>query len=188
VNKTQLVVRAADERDGLLLAELLAGLSPASAFHRFLAGLGCPTAGLVRGLLRTAPGRGALLAVEASSCGRTAVGHACWTVDDGGVADIGVVVADGTQGRGVGGRLFDAALLAAQAAGAVAVHLDVHPDNRRVAAILRGWFGPRALAWEQGLLTLDAPLADVVRQRPTHAGAGSRDGGAVGTPRVVAVA
>ncbi len=94
-----------------------------------------------------------------------ALGHACWSVDSRGVADLGVVVADEAQGQGLGRTLFEAAARTAAAAGATAVHLDVHPDNRRVARILRARLGAGALAWDQGLLTLDAPLLDALRGR-----------------------
>ena len=84
-------------------------------------------------------------------------------VGDTGVADLGVVVADASQGRGVGRALFAAAGMSAANAGATAVHLDVHPDNRRVARILRERLGARAITWDQGLLTVDAPITDAVR-------------------------
>jgi GNAT superfamily N-acetyltransferase len=164
VTRTQLVLRPADVGDEHLLAALLAGLSPASGFHRFMAGLGPPKPALVRGLLATRERRGAWLALERDDEGtERAVGHACWSVDDAGVADLGVLVADAAQGRGIGGALFEAAGRSAADAGATAVHLDVHPDNRRVARILRARLGGRALTWDEGLLTLDVPLADAVR-------------------------
>jgi acetyltransferase len=166
VEQTQLLVRAAGPGDGALLAGLLDGLSPESGFHRFMAGLGGAKPGLVRALLATGPRRGALLALEGAPGRERAVGHACWSVDDRGSADLGVVVADDAQGRGVGRALFTASLVAARRVGATTVHLDVHPDNRRVAAILRHRLGRPALAWQQGLLTLDAPLTDVVRALP----------------------
>lgn len=169
MEETQPVVRPARAGDDALLAALLDGLSPASAFHRFMAGLGGAKPGLVRALLAGHTRRGALLAVHGAAGRERAIGHACWSVDEHGVADVGVVVADAAQGRGVGGALFEAAVAAARRAGADAVHLDVHPDNRRVVAILRRRLGPGTLAWQQGLLTVDAPLADVVRPVPLDA-------------------
>jgi ribosomal protein S18 acetylase RimI-like enzyme len=163
VLQTQTWLRPAGSADAPLLAALLAGLSPASAFHRFMAGLGTPKPALVRALLRNAKDRGAWLALERTAAGtERAVGHACWSVDARGVADLGVVVADEAQGRGIGGALVDAAVRAAAGAGAVGVHLDVHPENRRVAALLRARFGGHTLIWDQGLLTVDVPLAAVL--------------------------
>jgi hypothetical protein len=58
----------------------------------------------------------------------------------------------------------------ARLAGACTLHLDVHPDNRRVTGALRRRLGPEALTWSQGLLSVDAPLAAVVAlTRPTAA-------------------
>ena len=168
MTRTQLVLRPAAPEDEQLLTDLLAGLSPASAFHRFMAGLGSPKPSLVRGLLRIGADRGAWLAIERDDAGvERAVGHAIWSIVDGNVADLGVVVADEVQGRGIGSALFEAAARSAADAGAVAIHLDVHPDNRRVARMLRARLGTGALAWDQGLLTLDAPLLDAVRGRAT---------------------
>jgi GNAT superfamily N-acetyltransferase len=167
VKRTQPVIRPAGPDDAGLLADLLNRLSPATAFYRFMGGLGGASPALVRALLRTGPRRGVLLAVEPSDGGRErVVGHACWSVDDADSADLGVLVADDAQGRGIGGALFAAAAATAAGVGARSVHLDVHPDNRRVVAILRGRLGPGVLTWDQGLLTVDAPLADVVRGAP----------------------
>jgi GNAT superfamily N-acetyltransferase len=73
--------------------------------------------------------------------------------------DVGVLVADAAQGHGIGTALFGLAVDAARAAGAAAVHLDVHPENRRLVAALRRRFGGAAFAWEQGLLSVDVPIA-----------------------------
>ena len=152
------LLRPAGSGDAELLTDLLAGLSPTSAFHRFLGGVGTPDAALVRSLLRVEPGRGALLALAGGPEGGRAVGHACWSVTNDGVTDIGVVVADAAQGRGVGTALFLMAAGTARDAGAHVVHLDVHPENRRLVAGLRRRFGGAALAWEHGLLGVDIPV------------------------------
>src|SRR3954467_4777430 len=154
---TPVLLRAAGPDDTGLLAGLLAHLAPASSFHRVLAGVVAPNPALVRGLLRVEPGRGALLAVA----GGTAQGHACWSVTPDGVVDVGVLVADAAQGRGIGTSLFLAAVDAARVAGADALHLDVHPDNRRLVAALRRRFGRGAFVWQHGLLSVDAPLASL---------------------------
>jgi GNAT superfamily N-acetyltransferase len=154
------LLRPAGPDDTVLLTELLAGLSPASSFHRFLAGLGAPKPAFVRGLLRAEPGHGALLAVARGAGRESALGHACWSVTPKRVVDVGVLVADAAQGRGIGTALFGLAVDAARAVGADAVHLDLHPDNRRLVAALRRRFGA-AFAWEHGLLSVDVPIGAV---------------------------
>jgi GNAT superfamily N-acetyltransferase len=156
------VIRAGGPDDEHTLAEMLASLSPTSGFHRFLAGVHVPSSTLVRALLRTDAWHGAILALPPRAGGARVVGHGSWAVGSSGAADIGVVVADEAQGRGVGTALFRAAARGAAGAGATAVHLDVHPDNRRLVAALRRRLGGGAFAWEHGLLTVDAPMADVI--------------------------
>jgi GNAT superfamily N-acetyltransferase len=166
MNETQpfgpVLVRTAGPDDAGLLAELLKGLSAASSFHRFLAGLGVPNPALVGGVLRAEARRGAMLAVGRDAAGETAVGHACWSVSPDGVADVGVLVADVAQGRGIGTALFGRCLDAARGVGAHAVHLDVHPDNRRLVAALRRRFGGAALTWKHGQLSVDVPVRDAL--------------------------
>src|SRR3954447_21193289 len=130
------VVRPARPGDVDRPAELLAELSPASSFHRFLTGVRPPGPALVRELLRDDREHGALLAVGAGSARGTALGHACWSLTPAGPIDVGVVVADGMQGQGLGAALFLASVDAARAAGGSSVHLDVHPENRRPVAAL----------------------------------------------------
>lgn len=164
MNNTQpvsIVLRPGSRDDEPLVADLLAGLSPTTSFQRFLTGLGGPTRILARDLLAARGDRGAVLAVGSAADGARVVGHACWVVTAG-VADIGVVVTDAAQDRGIGTALFLAAADAGRAAGASVVHLDLHPDNRRLVAALRRRLGRGALAWEHGLVTVDAPLSLVV--------------------------
>jgi GNAT superfamily N-acetyltransferase len=145
--------------DDELVAALLTGLSATSAFHRFLGGLGLPNPALVRGLLRSDGAHGALIALPERGDREEALGHACWSVTPDGAVDVGVLVADGWQGHGIGTALFLAAVDAARTAGGSAVHLDVHPENRRLVAALRRRFGREAFAFRDGLITVDAPVA-----------------------------
>ena len=153
-------VRDAGPADAAVLTDMLRLLSPASAFMRFLVGFGEPKPSLVRALLATGPRRGALLAVLP---GGTAVGHACWSVaDDGGTVDVGVVVLDGWQRRGIGRALVEAAVTRAADAGGTSLHLDVHPENRALLATLRSRMPTAARRFADGLVTFDVPLADVL--------------------------
>ena len=62
----------------------------------------------------------------------------------GGTADIGVVVADGWQGRGVGSALMRELVSSAQVRGVTAMNMDVRHDNQRVLAMITGhWPGAR---------------------------------------------
>ncbi|WP_088317225.1 GNAT family N-acetyltransferase [Kineosporia sp. R_H_3] len=153
-----IVVRTAGPDDAPGLDAMLRLLTPTSAFMRFLVGFGEPKPGLVRALLATGPQRGALLAVLP---GGTAVGHACWSVDDAGAVDVGVVVVDGWQRMGVGRRLVGTSLGHARDVGAVTLHLDVHPMNRGLLATLRRRLPTARHALADGLVSIDVRLADL---------------------------
>lgn len=175
IQPDDVTVRPASQRDAEALAAMLRLLSPQSSFLRFLAGLGEPKPALVRALLATGPDRGAVLAVLP---GGTVVGHANWVVGatragagggsaasgvvDVGVVDVGVLVVDGWQRRGLGRALFDAAVTRAAAAGGTELHLDIHPENRRLLATLRRRLPAARRALVDGLVTVDAPLPALV--------------------------
>ncbi|MFN0283524.1 MAG: N-acetyltransferase family protein [Kineosporiaceae bacterium] len=158
-------LRTAGPDDAGALTAMLASLSPASGFHRFLAGVGTPKPALVRALVARDSRRGAVLAVRATGDGEDVVGHACWSVDARGVADVGVVVADVWQRRGLGRRLTEAAVGRAGQAGASALHLDVHPENRAVVRLLRERIPSAATTFTGGLVQFDVPLADLAASR-----------------------
>src|SRR5471030_818764 len=122
--------RARDDDDAHLTA-MLTNLSVPSAHFRFLTGLGRPSPRMVARLLRRDATHGAWLA----EIGEAVVGHAMWVLL-GDTVELGVVVTDAWQGRGIGQWLVQSALAEAAVAGAVAVHLDVHPENRRVVSML----------------------------------------------------
>lgn len=129
--------------------DLLRRLSPASAYARFFTGLGEPSAAMLRLLVRDEPCAGSWLAeshVDAAACGGPeVVGHASWTVDPAGVAEISVVVDDAWHSLGIGHDLVGRVLAAARAQGAVTLRLDVLASNRRVIGMIgRRWPGARA--------------------------------------------
>lgn len=151
-------LRPARDTDAADLTAMLASLSVQSGFHRFLTGLGRPSQALVSRLLRRDDQHGAWLAIDHRWF---VVGHVQWAVQEG-VVDLGVVVADSWQGRGIGRRLLQAAMAEAAVAGARTVQVDVHHENRQVLRLLRSAL-PRAAASSDGaLLTFRAPLADAL--------------------------
>jgi GNAT superfamily N-acetyltransferase len=143
------------------LTSMLAELSPASSFFRFLTGLGRPSDRLVDRLLHRDSTHGAWLAVV----GDSPVGHIMWALADDAV-ELGVVVTDAWQRRGIGRWLVQVALAEAAVAGAVAVRLDVHVDNRRVVAMLRRALPDARVTREAELLTFRSPMLATMRVRP----------------------
>ena len=117
------------------LGAFFAGLSLHTRVKRFFAPVS-PGPAMLRRLGGTAGQADVLLAVR----GGVIIGHAM-AVDLAGpaagrVTDIGVVVADAWQGRGVGAALMRALLSRARARGVTEVSMDVLPSNRAVLAMI----------------------------------------------------
>jgi GNAT superfamily N-acetyltransferase len=148
----------ADDTAGL--TAMLAGLSPASSFFRFLTGMRRPSDRLVARLLHRDSTHGAWLAVV----GEAPVGHVMWALADDAV-ELGAVVTDAWQRRGIGRWLLQAALAEAAVAGAVAVKLDVHLENRPVVAMLRRAMPDALVTRDAELLTFRAPMTAAMRTR-----------------------
>jgi GNAT superfamily N-acetyltransferase len=119
------------EQDLPALGEFFAGLSTYTRYLRFFGPLR-PGAALLRTLAGCAGNVDALVAVR----GGVIVGHAMAVdrTDHRGilVTDIGVVVHDAWQGRGVGAALMRGIVTGAQARGVAVLEMDVLDDNQRV--------------------------------------------------------
>jgi ribosomal protein S18 acetylase RimI-like enzyme len=133
------VIRPAHAADEAALGDFFAALSPHSRYLRFF-GPVTPGPALLRRLCGGAEGVDAVVAVR----GGLIIGHAM-AADQAGphgsrVTDIGVVVADAWQGRGVGAALMRALVTGAQARGLTSMTMDVLHGNQRVLAmILAHW-------------------------------------------------
>jgi GNAT superfamily N-acetyltransferase len=134
-------VAVAGPADSGLISDFIGGLSVRTQFLRFFASVARPSSSLLRAL---SGGDGRSDVLIATDQAGAVVGHGM-AVDQataGGsrVADLGLVVADRWQGRGVGSALLG--LLAQRAAGRGASELvmDVLPGNDRMLAMIgRRW-------------------------------------------------
>ena len=147
-------VRPAEPTDAPALHDLVAGLSLESAHRRFFVGVGPPSARMVTALLRRDATHGAWVCAD----GDRVVGHAMWGVDEG-AAELGVVVADAWQRRGIGRSLTAAAAAEARSRGLVEVRLHVSAENRGLARRLSDGATTSVLA--DGTVTVTRPLADL---------------------------
>ena len=156
VNGTQVIraesrataaIRPVRPADLLALGGFFEGLSVESRYLRFFAPVR-PTSSLLR-LLSGGPGNvDAVVAVS----GGVIVGHAMAAdqtdpADPCGarVTDVGVVVADAWQRRGVGLALMRALITRAQVRGVTSLAMDVLPGNRRVIAMITGHWPDAAI-------------------------------------------
>jgi GNAT superfamily N-acetyltransferase len=123
------------EQDLPALADFFAGLSLNTRYLRFFGPIR-PGAALLRTLAGCAGNVDALAAVRSG----VIVGHAMAVdrADPRGtwVTDIGVVVDDAWQGRGVGAALMRAIVTGAQARGVSVLEMDVLDGNQRVLAMV----------------------------------------------------
>ena len=121
------------------LAELgcfFAGLSVESRYLRFFAPV-TPT----HGLLDLLAGRHARVDAIVAVADGVIVGHAMAAdYRDGRATDVGIVVADAWQRRGVGAALMRGLVARARARGVKSLAMDVLPGNRRVLTmVLEHW-------------------------------------------------
>lgn len=155
----QIQVRPATTGDTDALRALLTGLSPRSAFLRFCAGLGTPSNRLLAALLRRDGTHGTWVA----SVGDALVGHLGWATVEPGVVEVGVVVADAWQRRGVGRLLTEHGLTDAAERGATGVRLVVHGENRTLLRRLAT--GATSVVREDYDVVVERPLADLLTTR-----------------------
>jgi GNAT superfamily N-acetyltransferase len=154
-------LRAAGPQDCTQVAEFIGGLSARTQFLRFFACVTPPSTGLLRGLCG-ADGRAHVL-VATDRRGRV-IGHAM-AVDSAGqsgarASDVGLVVADRWQRRGVGSALLTALEADAATRGIGVLAMDVLPENRQMQAIIgRRWPGARRRSGPD-FITFLAPLDD----------------------------
>jgi ribosomal protein S18 acetylase RimI-like enzyme len=117
------------------LGTFFAGLSLHTRVKRFFAPVS-PGPAMLHRLGGTAGQADVLVAVR----GGVIIGHAMAvdlaSPDTGLITDVGVVVADAWQGRGVGAALMRALVGRAQARGVTGVSMDVLPSNRAVLAMI----------------------------------------------------
>jgi GNAT superfamily N-acetyltransferase len=138
--RAAIAIRQAQADDMSALADFFSGLSAHTRYLRFFGPI-TPGAALLRTLCGGPDNVDALVAV----CRGIMVGHAMAVDridpnDSRGtrVTDIGVVVDDTWQGRGVGSALMRALITGAQARGVTTLEMDVLDGNRQVLAMITG--------------------------------------------------
>lgn len=134
--------RGASAADCAAIASFITGLSARSRFLRFFSPVSPPSSAVLRGLCGGGRTTDALVATD----GRVIVGHAMAadSLSPEGclVSDIGVVVADRWQHRGIGSQMLDRLVARATARGVTVLVMDVLPENKQMLAMIsRRWPG-----------------------------------------------
>jgi len=172
VNRTQVgLIRPVIPADEAVLSDFFAALSVESRYLRFFAPV-TPSCGLLDLMAGKAAHVDAIVAVadgvivgHAMAADRVAPGDPGNPVRMGGpgATDVGVVVADAWQRRGVGAALMRALVARAQARGVTSLAMDVLPGNRQVLAMVIGHWPDAAIGHAPDSLDIRIPL---VRYQP----------------------
>lgn len=175
-------IRPVGPADLAALGDFFAGLSVQSRYLRFFAPV-TPSCGLLHLLAGGPAGVDAIVAVAAG----VIVGHAMAADRPGAgepadprgtlVTDVGVVVADAWQRRGVGAALMRTLVARAQVRGVTSLAMDVLPGNRKVLAMITGHWPQAAIDHSPDSLDIRIPLpsGDSIRHHDHYAREG-RDG------------
>jgi GNAT superfamily N-acetyltransferase len=176
--KAAAAIRPAHPADLAALGDFFAELSVQTRYLRFF-GPVMPSRALLRQLCGLADTIDAVVAVR----GGVIVGHAM-AVDRTGpqgsrVTDIGVVVADAWQGRGLGSALTRAVVTGAAARGVTLMEMDVLYGNRHVLDMITSHWPAARIGRTRDSVSIRVQLPHQQRQRPER--------GSDGRPAAVAV-
>ena len=168
MNRTQVDVRQACYADHAALRDFLGGLSPRARYLRFFTGAVSTSPAMLRMLAGGGDHLDAVVAVEDG----VIIGHAMAsdTTGPGGgrVTEIGVVVTDARQGRGVGSALIRTLAARAQARGITGITMEVLAENRKMLEIIAHYW-PAARHQQSGpYVTVQARLPQAGQQRRLH--------------------
>jgi GNAT superfamily N-acetyltransferase len=152
-------VRAASAADCEAIRSFVAGLSLRARFLRFFTPAATPSPAVLRGLC----GAGRTTDVLVATAGGAVIGHAMAAdvagPDGGRATDIGLVVTDGWQGRGVGSDLLERIVARAAARGVSGLELEILPENRRMLAMISSRWADASYEYGGGSVTVRVPLA-----------------------------
>jgi ribosomal protein S18 acetylase RimI-like enzyme len=159
-------IRAASAADHEAIKSFVMGLSLRSRFLRFFSPVAPPTSAVLRGMCGAGPDTDALVATADG----VIVGHVMASDVAGPdgcrpVADIGLVVADRWQGRGLGSQLLSQVIARAAARGVSGLVMEVLPENRRMLAMIARGFPDAGYDFGGGSVTVRAPLPGTAAAR-----------------------
>ena len=158
------VIRPAHQADLAALGDFFAGLSAHTRYLRFF-GPVMPSQALLRRLCGLTGTIDAVIAVR----GGVIVGHAMAAdrIDPRGarVTDIGVVVADAWQGRGLGSALTRSLVTGAQARGVTLLEMDVLDGNRHVLDMITSHWPAARVGHSPDSVSIRVGLPQHQRQR-----------------------
>ena len=191
MNRTQVgLIRPVTPADEAVLHDFFAALSVESRYLRFFAPV-TPSCGLLDLMVGKPAHVDAIVAVadgvivgHAMAADRPVPGAPGHPGRPGGprATDVGVVVADAWQRRGVGAALMRALIGRAQVRGVTALAMDVLPGNRRVLAMIAGHWPEAAIGRSPDGVDVRIPLPPYQPRPPFAARPEVRPAVTVGKP------
>lgn len=165
-SRVDFAVRKALSTDHPALREFLTGLSARVRYLRFFSGAPPVSQAMLRILTGGAGCTDALVATENGEI----IGHAMASdaTGDGGShrTEIGVVVADGRRGMGVGSALVRCLLARAQERGATVLVMEVLAENQQVITMITDHWPVTHRDQSGAYLTIHARLPQPARDQP----------------------
>jgi GNAT superfamily N-acetyltransferase len=156
------------------MRSFLAGLSLRTRFLRFFAPASPPSPAVLRGMCGGGRTSDALVATHDG----VIVGHAMAadSVSPEGclVSDVGVVVADGWQNRGIGAQILDLLVARATARGVSVLVMDVLPENKRMLGMISRRWADAGYRFSGGSVTARVYLPGVPAAKGACGGADLR--------------
>ena len=150
---TVVTIRELQEEDRGMLERFVDGLSDDSIYFRFLA------SGIDRGVLidQLSPRPGGL--TLAALKGGAIVGHVAYYRSDSEAAEIGVLILDGYQGKGLGTMLIERIAQAANAEGITVFETIIGWNNTRMIRMVRSMGFPTSEKVEPDLIRIRFPTS-----------------------------
>jgi GNAT superfamily N-acetyltransferase len=150
--------------DAARISDFISGLSLRSQFLRFFASVTRPSPSLLRALTGAGGGTDVLVATDPAGA---VIGHGMavdrTSAEGAAVADLGLVVADGWQDRGVGSALLGLLAERARCRGACELAMDVLPGNDRMLDMIGRRWPAAHREFAPGSVSIRVELADPAR-------------------------
>jgi RimJ/RimL family protein N-acetyltransferase len=150
---TAVTLRELRDQDREMLEHFVDQLSEDTIYFRFLA------AGINREVLidQLSPRPGAFILVGVKD--RTIVGHVAYFKSDLGAAEIGILISDAYQGKGLGTRLIESVARAANSDGVTMFEAIIDWNNTKMIKMVRGMGFPTSEKVEPDLIRIRFPTS-----------------------------
>lgn len=169
-------IRAASAADFEAIKSFVTGLSPRARFLRFFSPVAPPGSAVLRRMCGVSPHTDVLVATESGAV----VGHAMAvdaTEPDGRrVADIGLVVTDRWQNRGIGSEMLGEVIARAAGRGVSGLVMEVLPENRQMLTMITSRWGDAGYEFGGGSVTVRVSLPGAPAAAGRREGREGKDG------------